>query len=153
MSKVVKFILPIDGKVMPLTEVNDYLFNKKIMGEGVAIKPTGNFVYAPVSGEIALVYEARHALAIKTDEGLQLLIHVGIDSVKLEGRGFATYVKVGDKVEAGDKIMFFDREYLEKRASSVTPLVITNSEIIDSMDINYSATKSGQELMSVTLKK
>lgn len=152
MNKEIKLILPISGTVIPLTDVNDYLFSKKIIGEGVAIKPNDNYVYAPVDGEIVLVYDAKHAIAIKTEDGLQVLIHVGIDSVKLEGKGFAAYVKVGDMVKAGDKILFFDREFLEKNASSVTPIVITNSEIIDIIDTNYKSTKVGDQVMSITLK-
>ena len=145
-------LLPINGKVRALTEVNDYLFNKKIMGEGAAIEPSDSFVYSPVDGEITLVYESKHAIGIKTEDGLQILIHVGIDSVKLEGRGFATYVKAGDKVSAGDKILFFDREFVEKNASTITPLVITNSEIVESIDINYKSNKVGQQFITLKLK-
>ncbi|NLZ48222.1 MAG: PTS glucose transporter subunit IIA [Clostridiales bacterium] len=152
MKKKIDLVLPISGEVVSLTEVNDYLFNKKIMGEGAAIKPDDNFVYSPVDGEIVLVYDAKHAIGIKTEEGLQILIHVGIDSVKLEGKGFASYVKVGDKVKAGDKILFFDREFVERQASTITPLVITNSEIIDSIDISYKTTKAKEVFMTVVLK-
>lgn len=152
MSKKIDLVLPISGEVVGLTDVNDYLFNKKIMGEGAAIKPNDNFVYSPVDGEIVLVYDAKHAVGIKTEEGLQILIHVGIDSVKLEGKGFASYVKIGDKVKAGDKILFFDREFVERQASAITPLVITNSEIIESIDINYKTTKANEVFMTVVLK-
>lgn len=152
MSKEIKLLLPISGTVVALTEVNDYLFNKKIMGEGAAIEPNDNFVYAPVDGEIVLVYDAKHAIAIQTEDGLQLLLHVGIDSVKLEGRGFASYVKVGDKVKAGDKILFFDREFVESLASTITPMVITNSELVDTIDTNFKTTKAGDVFMTVTLK-
>lgn len=152
MGKQINLLLPIAGEVVALTEVNDYLFNKKIMGEGAAIKPNDNYVYSPVDGEIVLVYDARHAIGIKTDDGLQLLIHVGIDSVKLEGKGFASYVKVGERVKAGDKILFFDREFVEMQASTITPLVITNSEIIESIDINYKGAKAKEVFMTVELK-
>lgn len=152
MNKKIEISLPVEGKVLPLTEVNDYLFNKRIMGEGVAVNPSGNFVFSPVNGEITLVYDAKHAIALKTEEGLQLLIHVGIDSVKLEGRGFAAYVKAGDKVRQGDKLLFFDRNFIEKKASPITPIVITNSEVIESMETNYKASKAGDTLITITLK-
>ncbi len=152
MSKQIDLLLPISGQVVALTEVNDYLFNKKIMGEGAAIRPKDNFVYSPVDGEIILVYDAKHAIGIKTEEGLQILIHVGIDSVKLEGKGFASYVKVGDKVKAGDKILFFDREFVEMQASSITPLVITNSEIVKVIDINYKSTRAKEIFMTIELE-
>ncbi|SKA76614.1 PTS system, glucose-specific IIA component/PTS system, sucrose-specific IIC component [Clostridium sp. USBA 49] len=153
MNELIRLILPVDGKVMPLSEVNDYLFNKKIMGEGIAIYPEGNFIYSPADGEITLVYEYKHAIAIKTKEGIQILIHVGIDSVKLEGRGFANYVKVGDKVKCGDKLMFFDKEFIEMNVSPIIPIVITNSELIDNIDINYKASKVGETLLTITMIK
>lgn len=152
MNKDIKLLMPVKGKVKPLSDVNDYLFNKKIMGEGVAILPEDDFIYSPVDGEIVLVYESKHAIAIKTEEGLGILIHVGIDSVKLQGRGFASYVKVGDKVKAGDKILFFDREFVELKASIMTPLVITNSEIIEKIEINFKANKVGDELINLVIK-
>jgi len=123
-----------------------------MLGDGVAIQPEDNFVYAPIDGEITLVYDAKHAIAIKSPEGLSVMIHLGLDTVKLEGRGFASYVKVGDKVKAGDKILFFDREYVELKSSTTTPLVITNSEVIESMEVDYHASKAGQNFMSITLK-
>ena len=152
MSKDVKLIMPVYGTVAALTEVNDYLFNKRIMGEGAAIRPQDDFLYAPVDGEIVLVYDAKHAIAIKTEDGLVLLIHVGIDTVKLEGMGFATYVKVGDKVKAGDKILFFDRKFIEKQASTIIPIVVTNSELIDYVDTNFRASKAGDHFMTIKLK-
>lgn len=152
MNKNIKLFMPVKGKVKPLSDVNDYLFNKKIMGEGVAILPEDDFIYSPVDGEIVLVYESKHAIAIKTEEGLGILIHVGIDSVKLQGRGFASYVKVGDKVKAGDKILFFDREFVGMKASIMTPLVITNSEIIEKIEINFKASKVGDELINLLIK-
>lgn len=152
MSKIIEMLLPVEGRVLPLTEVNDYLFNKKIMGEGIAIEPFGNYVYAPVDGEVTLVYDAKHAIAIKTEDGLQILLHIGIDSVKLEGRGFATYVKVGDRVNKGDKILFFDKEYLEKKVSSLTPFVITNPELVETIDTNFKASKVRDVVLRITLK-
>ncbi|AJA48090.1 glucose-specific phosphotransferase enzyme IIA component [Clostridium pasteurianum DSM 525 = ATCC 6013] len=152
MSKIIKLLLPIDGQVAPLSEVNDYLFNKKVMGEGAAIKPTGNYVYAPIDGEIASIYDSKHALIIKSTDGLQILIHIGLDTSKLEGRGFGTYVKIGDKVKAGEKILFFDREYIEARSSTETPVLITNVDLIDKIDINYNIKNAGSEFAEVTLK-
>lgn len=152
MSNSVNLRLPIDGKVLALSEVNDYLFGKKIIGDGAAIGPKDNFVYSPLDGEVVLVYEAKHAIAIKGDSGIQVLIHIGIDSVKLEGKGFATYVKVGERVKSGDKILFFDREYVDTKASIISPVVITNMELVESIDINYKASKAGDNFINVFLK-
>ncbi len=152
MSKKIQLSLPLSGSVIPLSEVNSYLFNSKMLGEGAAIKPLDNYIYSPIDGEIVLLYEAKHSIAIRTLEGLQILIHVGLDTVKLEGKGFATYVKVGDKVKAGDKILFFDREYVEHFSSTITPIVITNPELIENIDINYKADKANDKFMDITLK-
>ncbi|MBL4934873.1 PTS glucose transporter subunit IIA [Clostridium sp. YIM B02515] len=152
MNDTIKLVMPVDGEVLPLSEVQDYLFSKRIIGEGLAINPKDNFIISPVEGEITLVYDTKHAIVLKTKEGLQILIHVGIDSVKLEGRGLATYVKVGDKVSKGDKLMFFDKDFLEKKASSITPIIITNPELVESFDINYKASKCGDTLLVIKLK-
>lgn len=152
MNNKVDLLLPINGEVLALSEVNDYLFGKKIIGDGAAINPNDNFVYSPLDGEVVLAYEAKHAIAIKGDSGIQVLIHIGIDSVKLEGKGFATYVKVGDRVKAGDKILFFDREYVNSKGSIISPIVITNMELVESIDINFKASKSCEKFMSVFLK-
>lgn len=152
MNKIIELSLPFDGTVLPITEVNDYLFNKKIMGEGVAVDPKSNYLYSPVDGEIVLLYETKHAVAIKTEEGIQILIHIGLGSARLEGKGFASYVKVGDSVKKGDKLMYIDLDYIEKNTSPITPIVITNSEVVESLEINYKAKKAGETMLRVTLK-
>lgn len=144
--------MPIKGKVTPLSEVNDYLFSKKMMGEGVAIIPEDDFVYAPVSGEIVVLSDTKHAIAIETEEGIKVLIHLGIDTVKFEGKGFATYVKLNEKVLAGEKIAFFDRAYLDKKASVVTPIVITNPETLSDIKIDYKASNISDTLMEAYVK-
>lgn len=143
--------MPITGKVIDLSEVDDSLFSKRVLGEGAAIIPEDNFVYSPIDGEIILVYESKHALTIRSIEGIEILIHVGIDSVKLEGRGFASYVKIGEKVKRGDKILFFDREYVEKHSSLVTPIVITNSELVDKIEINFTGKNTKDDFIRMTL--
>ena len=152
MDNKIEIKMPIKGKISPLSDVNDYLFNNKMMGEGVAVIPQDDFVYAPVSGEVVVLSDSKHAIAITTEEGLQVLIHLGIDTVKLEGRGFASYVKVGDKIKAGDKLAFFDREYIEKKASVITPVVIANADILSDLKFDYKAKTVGDTLMEATLK-
>lgn len=147
MSKIIKMVLPINGKVLPLSDVNDYLFNKKIMGEGAAIEPYDGNVVSPIDGKIVLIYKTNHAIAIENEDGIRVLIHVGLDSAKLEGKGFALYAKMGDEVKAGDKILSFDRHLLEKNASIITPVVITNSERVKNYDVDYSIKKAGEEFV------
>lgn len=152
MGKKIDFVLPLSGKVVPLSEVNDYLFNKKIMGEGAAVIPNDNVVYSPVDGEIAVLNDSRHSVIIKSDDGLEILIHIGLDSIKLEGRGFGTYVKVGDKVKVHDKILFFDKDFVERRSSLVTPVVITNTDAIGNIEINFKAETKDDNLLEIELK-
>ena len=152
MGETLKLLLPISGTVIPLSEVNDYLFNKKMMGEGIAIKPKDNLVYSPIDGEVAVLYESKHALMIKGKSGINLLIHVGMNTAKLEGRGFGSFVKVGDKVLAGDKLMFFDTEYVENKSSLDTPVVITNPEILENIDIDFGVKKAKSVFATIKLK-
>lgn len=152
MGKTLELLLPISGTVIPLSEVNDYLFSKKIMGEGIAIKPTDNFLYSPIDGEVAVLYESKHAIIIKGESGIQLLLHVGMDTAKLEGRGFGSFVKVGDKVSAGDKLMFFDAEYVSDKSSLDTPVVITNPDILEDIQIDFTAKKAKSKFATIKLK-
>lgn len=118
---------PIKGEVLSLTEVPDATFADKILGDGFAIKPIDGVVYAPVSGKIAQVFRTNHALGITTEEGLEILIHVGIDTVKMNGEGFKTLVAKGDIVTKGQKLLEFDLSLVKEKAKSdITPVVITN---------------------------
>ena len=101
-------IAPLTGRIVKLEEVPDKVFAEKIMGDGFAIEPKDNIVVAPVDGEIAILFPTKHAIGMVTAEGLELLIHVGIDTVKLNGEGFKAFVKQGDKVKAGDKLLEVD---------------------------------------------
>ena len=144
--------LPIKGEIIPISEVNDYLFSGKVIGDGLAIKANEGIVYSPVDGTVEMFYDAKHAIIISTEEDLKVMLHIGIDTVALEGRGFGSYVKVGDKVKAGDKIVFFDKEYIESKASLVSPIVIINPEMVEDISINYKANKIGDDLAIIKLK-
>ncbi|MDV3427684.1 MAG: PTS glucose transporter subunit IIA, partial [Bacillota bacterium] len=124
MSKEISLGMPICGKVIGLIELNDYLFNKKLMGDGAAIIPSDNTVYSPADGEINLIYETKHALGIKTFDGIQIIIHIGLDTARLQGKGFTLFVSCGDLVKKGDKILSFDFEYVSQNSSVETPVVI-----------------------------
>jgi sucrose PTS system EIIBCA or EIIBC component len=122
-------LAPMKGKAILLKEVPDKTFANKLLGDGIAIEPEDGVVVAPADGRISLVFETKHAVALETDSGAEILIHVGIDSVKMNGEGFKTFVKNGDRVKAGDKLLEVDLELLrEKAASAITPIVITNTD-------------------------
>lgn len=120
---------PVKGKIAPITEACDDAFAGKMMGDGVVITPVGHEVYSPCDGQVSFVFPTNHAIGLVTDSGIELLLHFGIDTVALEGKGFTILVKDGDRVKKGDKIMEVDLPYIAKHAKSTeTPLVITNLE-------------------------
>ncbi len=130
---------PLIGQVVDLTEVPDPTFSAKLLGDGIAIKPTEGILYAPVDGEIVQIFHTNHALGIKTAEGSEVLIHIGIDTVKMKGEGFKAYVKTGDMVKEGDKLIEFDLDLINKNAKSdITPIVITNMDTIKEIKVNAS---------------
>lgn len=119
--------LPMKGKLVSLSEVPDQIFSQKMMGDGFAIYPTSGEVVAPVSGKIVNVFPTKHAIGLESDGRREIIIHVGIDTVKLKGKGFEVFVKSGDKVTQGQLLMKVDLDYIEKNAVSVvTPVVFTN---------------------------
>lgn len=105
---------PIDGMIKPLEEVNDVAFAQKMLGEGAAIVATTHVIQAPVTGTISAMFPTHHAIGITSDEGLEVLIHIGIDTVELEGKGFTAYVKQGQHVNAGDALLYVDFDYIKK---------------------------------------
>ena len=120
---------PISGKVIELEKVNDPVFSSGAMGKGVAIEPTDNKVYAPFNGTIEFIADTKHAIGLLSEDGVEVLIHVGMDTVKMKGRGFNVKTSVNSKVKAGDLLLEFDRSAIEKEGYSlVTPVVITNSD-------------------------
>lgn len=118
----------LSGRCINITEVNDEVFSSKMAGDGVAIIPTTNLVKAPGAGEIiAVMAESKHAIGIRFENGAEALIHVGIDTVLMNGEGFEVFVKEGDKVKQGDRLIKFDSDLIkEKGFVTDTMLVITN---------------------------
>ena len=119
---------PLSGKVIALSEIDDPVFAGGAMGNGIAIEPTDNKVYAPFNGEIEFIAESKHAIGLKSEDGVELLIHVGMDTVQMDGKGFDVKVKANEKVKAGELLLEFDKEGIQKAGYSlITPVVITNS--------------------------
>ncbi len=128
-------VAPLTGKIVEIEQVPDPTFSQKLMGDGVAIDPAEGIVVSPVNGEVIQFFHTKHAIGIRSDAGLELLIHVGLDTVMMNGEGFVGHVKVGDKVKAGDRLLTFDLELVkEKAASTITPIVITNMDAIQSLE-------------------
>lgn len=122
-----KYVAPIKGKLLPITEVPDQVFSGKMMGDGFAIVPAEGLVVSPVNGKIMNVFPTKHAIGIQSEGGKELLIHFGLDTVNLKGEGFELFVEEGDTVKAGQPLMQADLDYIEEHATStITPIVFTN---------------------------
>jgi sugar PTS system EIIA component len=132
---------PVNGEIIPLDQVPDPVFSQKMMGEGIAIIPTKGNIHAPVDGTIVLVADSLHAIRILSKDGTEILIHVGLETVSLQGKGFKVPVKKGDKVSIGQLLIEVDWEFIREHAESiVTPIVITNSK---ERDVHCVPTKEG----------
>lgn len=142
---------PIEGEVVPLSEVNDDVFSSGLLGKGVAIVPNKGEVFAPFSGEIVTFLESKHAIGLKGDNGVELLIHVGIDTVTLKGQHFESYVSQGDRVEAGDKMLEFDMEAIKAKGFElVTPVIVTNDKQFSEVELAEPAsTHKGEMILSL----
>ncbi|MGN7325264.1 beta-glucoside-specific PTS transporter subunit IIABC [Bacillus altitudinis] len=119
---------PLEGQLKPLNQVNDATFSNEIMGKGTAIVPTVGRVVAPFNGKVETIFQTKHAIGLKSDQGTELLIHVGIDTVKLGGKHFTSHVQSGDLVQAGDLLVEFDIKGIQQEGYDVTtPIIVTNT--------------------------
>lgn len=142
---------PVSGKCVDIKEVPDKMFAEKIMGEGVAFRYDGDVIYSPCNGTIAVIAETKHAIGIKSENGVELLIHVGVETVSLKGDGFEALVQQDEKVEIGTPILKIDRKFMsDKNIDLITPMVITNGEEfdLDFFNIN-SLVKKGESQIAV----
>ena len=151
---VTEIVAPLEGRVMALSDVPDPVFAGGVLGPGVGIDPTGDTVYAPAAGKILVAHATGHAFGLNLDSGIQILIHVGIDTVNLEGKGFDVHVAKGDQVEEGTPLVTFDRDFIEQSGYSlVTPVLVTNAKKFASVDqIAEGPVAAGTPVFTVTAK-
>lgn len=142
---------PMIGKVVKLDDVPDEVFASGAMGAGIAIDPTDGIVVAPANAEVTLLFPTKHAIGLKTEDGLELLIHVGMDTVSLAGKGFKSFVEAGDTVQAGQKLLEFDVNTIKEAGLPViAPIVITNSaDFEDILTTQESRIDVGDYLLTV----
>ena len=125
------FISPMTGKLLKLEDVEDQVFASKTMGDGFAIELTEGLVKAPISGEIIMTFPTKHAYGLKGNDGTELLIHIGMDTVELQGNGFESFVQVGEQIKQGDKLVMVDLKYVKEQGKSViSPVIFTSGEKI-----------------------
>jgi PTS system beta-glucosides-specific IIC component len=142
-----------EGNVIPLNEVKDEAFASGAMGKGVAVEPINGQVYSPVNGEVTVLFPTHHAIGVKSNEGVEVLIHIGMDTVQLDGKGFTPHVKVGDKVTAGQLLIDCDLDIIRDAGySTITPVIVTNSdEYLDVLTTEERTLKSSDYLMTVVI--
>ncbi|MBR3792293.1 MAG: PTS glucose transporter subunit IIA [Clostridia bacterium] len=137
-----------DGQIIRLSEVSDPVFSEKILGDGVAIFPESQEILSPVDGKIIQVFDTKHAYSILSDDGLEILVHIGLNTVELKGEGFKSFVNNGDMVKIGQKIAEINIEYIESMGYQLyTPVLITNLDKIDKIDAKEGKIKKGEEII------
>ncbi|WP_080875844.1 PTS sugar transporter subunit IIA [Oceanobacillus timonensis] len=152
-SQEIELFAPVDGEVIPLEEVPDPVFSEKMMGDGIAIKPSNGNIVSPVDGEIVQAFPTKHAVGVKAENGAEILIHIGLETVALDGEGFTMHVKEGDKVKKGDALVDVDLAVVgEKAVSTVTPLLITNMNDLEALHKQDVQQVSANEDVVITVK-
>lgn len=145
MNKIIKS--PLSGTIIPLEEVPDEVFAQKILGDGVAIIPDEGIAEAPLDGLVGAFPESGHACGIKTQEGYEILIHIGIDTVEMKGKGFKAFVRQGENIKTGQKIMEFDLNQIQEAGKRLeSPVIIIGPRV---KIINSGKIKRGEALMEI----
>ena len=149
MVKRCEIASPIKGKVLKLSEIKDEAFASGVLGKGAAILPEEGKVYAPANGEITALFPTLHAIGIKTDDGAELLIHIGLDTVQLDGEGFEAHIKNGDKVTKGQLLISFDKDLIADKGYCLeTPVLVTNSDdYLEIVEMGQGQTEPGDCLL------
>ena len=150
---VLEVASPLEGKAVALSEVPDPIFAAGKLGEGVAVEPTGTTVVAPAAGKVAATYPSGHAVGLKLDNGVELLVHVGLDTVNLDGEGFTVKVMKGDQVAAGDTLIEFDPAVIKKAGYPlITPVIVTNTRKFASVEGVVGNANNASTVLKVTTK-
>ncbi len=150
-----KVYAPISGKLLPLSQVPDEVFAQKMIGDGIAIEPSESGVMlAPADGRMEKIFETNHAFSIVTTSGLEIFVHFGMDTVKLEGKGFERLVNEGDVVKKGTPLIKYDYDFLKENAKSViTPVIISNYEDFGSLNPVESGNSVAGETLILDVQK
>ncbi|WP_271003653.1 PTS sugar transporter subunit IIA [Listeria seeligeri] len=128
-KNVLSLLAPINGTCISLSEIPDEVFSSKMMGDGVAIKPTSNKLFAPTDGKVTFIAETKHAIGFVTTDGQELLIHVGLDTVSLNGEGFSLSVEVNQEVRAGEQLLSFNQTFIEdNQLNLITPIILLENK-------------------------
>jgi len=151
MGNAIVIMSPMDGVVIPVTDVKDPIFHEEMLGKGVAIIPSGGCVVSPVNGTVDRMFETFHAISLVSEDRAEVLIHIGMDTVKLKGQHFTAMVKTGDAVKTGDMLIKFDREALiQKGYDLTTPVIVCNFDEYKKIRIQSNQdVKAGESLITL----
>jgi glucose-specific phosphotransferase system IIBC component len=153
-GQTIQIVAPFKGQPIPLEDIPDKVFASKMMGDGIGFIPQSNVVTAPFNGKVKTVFPTKHAIGLESDEGLELLIHIGIDTVKLGGQGFESLVEVNQIIEQGQPLIKFDLDYIEQHAQSIiTPLIITNLKRQDVELVTTDEVNEGDLIINIKIKE
>ncbi|SFV68931.1 PTS system, glucose-specific IIA component [hydrothermal vent metagenome] len=142
---------PSDGEMLSLSEVNDEVFSTKMVGDGMAIIPISSKFTAPIEGVVSKIFSTNHAYSIKSDKDLEIMVHIGLDTVSLEGKGFTRIASEGDIVKVGDVIIEADLSYIASMGKdTITPIIILENSDVKNIDKNFSIVISGDKIMEVS---
>jgi len=134
-GKTQEIVAPISGRTVDITEVKDAVFSEKMAGDGLAIDPTGDIVVAPADGELTMLFGTKHAFGMTLSKGVQILVHIGLETVSLNGEGFTALKKQGDRVKKGEPIIKIDRAFItSKGLSLITPIIFTELDKLKSFE-------------------
>jgi PTS system glucose-specific IIA component len=145
---------PVVGRCFDISEIPDEVFSSKMLGNGIGFESTEGVLYAPIDGEILQVFPTKHALILKSKEGIEILLHIGVDTVNMKGEGFETYVQKSQQVKVGDKLVAFNNDLIKAKAkSNLSVLVLTDNEIMESIRFNLGTVDKNNEVIIIELKK
>lgn len=152
-NKSIEIVSPVTGKIIPIEEVPDQVFSEKMIGDGLAIDPKEGRVLSPIDGEVVTIFPTNHAIGLVSKEGLEILIHIGIDTVELNGVGFTRIIEKDSKVKKGDLLVEFDIDLIkEKGKSPITPVIISNMDKVENIDKIDSGETVGGETVIFTIE-
>lgn len=142
---------PLKGKVIPLENVDDPVFSSAAMGKGIGIEPTEGIVYSPFDGKVVDLFRTKHAIGLVSDDGVEILIHIGINTVKLKGKHFEAHVESGAVVKKGEKLVTFDIQGIKDDGfQTTTPIIITNTnDFLDVLPVSFKQVTEGEQILTV----
>ncbi|MFQ6371025.1 PTS glucose transporter subunit IIA [Shewanella sp. YIC-542] len=144
----IKVYAPISGDIVPIEKVPDVVFSEKIVGDGIAIMPAGQYMLAPIDGTIGKIFETNHAFSIESPHGLELFVHFGVGTIELRGKGFKRLAQEGQQVKAGDHVLEFDLDYLQGQVNSLlTPVVLANMEDVRFLEKRQGSVTAGKDVI------